>query len=297
MTDRPVPEIGIHKNVPFDVYKSWDAVNVSSLKPAMISWRHYLTALDYVRTPTEAMRLGSFVHASVLESSTLLSQYIVRPDFVAEIEEEFPGKYKKVRATEIYKERVEAWERSIGDRDVISAEWVDIAKKIEFAIAVNDKASEYLAKPGDSEASIVWEDWQTGILCKARLDYFQPSRQRITDLKTTASASDFEWQIKKLNYHMQAAFYVDGVMQLMGGESFEFCMIAAETQGEFGVRAAPMSERAIDQGRDLYRTKLNELARCRQDDDWPLYENPDEWNLPGQASTVTLTVQGMKVTL
>lgn len=294
---RPIPEPGIYKNIPFDAYCTWDAVNVSSLKPAMRSWRHYQMALYEERKPSPAMQIGRLLHSLRFEPRKLLNEYVVMPDFVKEIEAEYPGKWKSIRGTKEYENRVKAWRSDNTDKTEVTAEWMEQVQGMDMALSTHPRACEYLATPAESELSVVWRDPETDLLCKIRIDHAQHQHQRITDLKSIDDATRAEQQIKKLLYHVQGAFYTDGMMYATGGELYQFCFVFVESSPPFGVRAAPLSELAIDEGRKIYRRLLNELAECRASDHWPIYEDPDEWNLPGMGNNVTLKVQGEKVTL
>ena len=112
------PEPGIYADTPDEVYFGWDAVNNSSLSPALRSMAHYRAALETKRPPTAAMEFGRFVHTVVLEPELLAARYVVTPDLVAELE----GEYKNPKATKEYREKLAAFHELHTDKEVIEAD-------------------------------------------------------------------------------------------------------------------------------------------------------------------------------
>ncbi len=74
------PSIGIYHDVPIEEYLSWPYVNNSSLGPTERSMAHYRAALRNPGPPTAAMRLGSFLHAGVLEPLAIAARFVARPE-------------------------------------------------------------------------------------------------------------------------------------------------------------------------------------------------------------------------
>ncbi len=91
----------------------------------------------------------------------------------------------------------------------------DLMARIEYAAAMIEKHPQLsLAFTGGMpEVSIFWTDEETGIPCKARLDYLKP--QAVVDLKTFTN--QFGMPIRKAiarqmanyRYHIQARWYLD----------------------------------------------------------------------------------------
>jgi len=82
--------------------------------------------------------------------------------------------------------------------------------------------------------------------------------------------------------HRQLAFYGDLLIWLgIVDRIDEYGLVVIESTGpHFGIKAAPLSEAAINTGRAEYRRLLNQIATCLETDFWPSYESPIEWSLP-----------------
>ena len=266
----PLP--GIYHGVSFEDYLAWGAVSNSSLSPATKSMLHYYHQRRQVETP--AMRLGHIVHAGKLEPATLLKDYAIMPNFIPLLSKE----YLKPRASKEYKALVSAWRVDYEGKNIVTQDEFNKLKGILVSLAANPVASEYLGR-GEAEVSIVWEDRDSGVLCKGRADWWDEDANAITDLKTTKDCGEFERAIVRFHYHRQGAFYVDG-MQTLTGKQHNFRIVAVETTEPYGVRAAPMSPEALEVGREEYKKLLCDVAKCRTLGLWPGYKNPDEWALP-----------------
>ncbi len=300
MTTAP-PEPGIYCDVPFGEYLAWPHVNNSSLSYAARSMAHYRYTPQ--QATTSAMRFGSLVHCGKLEPAAIGARYVVMPDFAADIRRPDGSQYTNVRASKAYKEAVEQWRESIGDKDVVTSDELSTMLGMVQSLTMHDFARATLCGPGPCEVCCVWDDPATGVRCKARADKWandKPGDTAIYDLKTTRDAGDFERAIYRYSYHRQAAFYADGMAACTGEASVAFGIIAVEKEQPYGVRGALMSDAAMEVGREEYRALLENIARSRSTGEWPSYADPDEWTLPGWAITDTpaeLTVNGEVVTL
>lgn len=273
--DHDVPEPGVYADVPFDVYVGWPAVNNSSLTPLLRSPAHYRQAQANPITPSEAMQLGSLVHAGRLEPAALQERYVAIPDFAAMVRTKDGEIPKNPRATSEYKQLVADFERANSDKQIVSLEQFERMLGVVGSLCRSRRALEYLTG-GEQELSLVWIDAETGLLCKGRLDHWCERTRRASDLKTTRDAADFPRFIAQLHYDRQAAFYLDGLATL-GLAPREFCIVAVETEAPFGVRSAPVSAATIESGRRKYRDCLRTLAEARSSGDWRGYVDPVEW--------------------
>jgi hypothetical protein len=292
------PEPGVYKGVPFADYLAWDAVSNSRLNLARRSLLHYKESV--FTEPSEAMRLGSFVHCGVLEPEAVALRYVVIPRF-----EHYPdnktqsGEQTSSTNTKWYKAKVQEFIAVNSDKEVIEQETYRTLLGINKALAKNRRAAEWLSEPGDTEVSIVWSDDETRLLCKARLDYIAGDRSFVADLKTTRDAQGFAKAIANFGYHRQAAHYLDGVIALYGGNP-EFRIVAVEPTPVYGVRSAPVNEDTIEIGRSEVRQALRAIANAYEKNEWPGYEDPSSWCLPayyGGGEEIELMIGGELVTI
>lgn len=295
---------GIYQGVPFEEYLAWNAISNSSLSPAvsevaplLISMAHYKKQLPL--TPTQAFKFGKLTHASKFEFANALRDYVVMPEFrtYREAEDgtliEDPCKNddgktisKTPANTKDYKRRVQAFtEKNVGKIIVSNTEIENLAGVLN-ALDQNEIVRRLYANNGpatDYELSIVWQDEQTGLMCKGRLDCVQHSEKIIPDLKTSQRVADFEKALGIYGYHRQGAYYADGMKVLTGATYTPWC-VAAEPEGPvFGVRAKPIGQATFLAGRWQYRQLLDRIAVCIKSARWPEFEEvvpvPD-WEIP-----------------
>lgn len=290
------PEPGIYPKVDFAEYMRWEAVSNSSLFAAAKSMAHYRCRQAPEETP--AMRLGSLCHTGRLEPLAIAERYVVMPQFEFEVRTASGDLPANPKATKAYKEKVAEFERVNHGKTVVTQGQYNTMVGLVSALSAHRRATEYL-NLGQYEVSIVWRDVETGLLCKGRIDCWQKAESRVTDLKTTADASAAEKLIYNRAYHRQLAMYCDGLETLTGREQ-RGALIFAETSEPFGVRAAPLSEEAIEAGRDDYRRLLRQIAECRESRHWPGYDSPDEWSVPAWLTNdepLDLVIDGESVRL
>ncbi len=82
-----------------------------------------------------------------------------------------------------------------------------------------------------SETAQFWDDEQTALPCKARLDLWLPDEGLIVDIKTTSARSqrDFEQTCYCYEYDRQAAWYLDGCRQA-GASADRFALLGIQKQ-------------------------------------------------------------------
>jgi hypothetical protein len=196
--------IGLHKDISEAVYRAADGVNFSRLKlfrRAAAHARH-----DQLHPPdqTAAMALGSATHAAILEPESFELGYCrgIKVDKRTTV-----GKAAWAEFV------VENASRAILDPD----DW-------DSCIAMRDAAwahpliSEILKGPGMNEVVAIWDDPETGLRCKARMDRISAwdGWTWAWDVKTTRDASPRGFRAAIANYdmHCQAAHYLNGLTAL-----------------------------------------------------------------------------------
>lgn len=280
---------GIYDDVDFADYLSWECVNNSSLSSLIQSPAHYQAYKIVDRhTESDALRFGTFCHAGKLEPIQIAERYVVMPAFEDELRDEF----KNPKASNKYKEKVQKFEEVNAGKEIISQDWFDKLLGIYKSLSENQRAVDYFNGSGQTEISIVWDDPATGIRCKGRIDKLNDHARLLVDLKTTQNGADFPKAIANYHYDRQAAFYLDG-LAILTGQKYRFAIVAVEKEPPFAVRAALLSDACVANGRRQYRRCLDLLAECRTSEEWPSYEDPDEWELPAWAmEAIDLNVNG-----
>lgn len=291
------PGQGAYRGVEFSEYCRWPFMNNSTLSVGRRSMRHLKYAIDGEhRESTPSMEFGTLCHASILEPKSLHSRYCVMPDLTVGIVRPDGTPYSNVRATKAYEDRLREWQ-SNETRIPISQSDMTSAICVLEAVQANARAAEWLGFGSDdrpeTELCLVWNDLETGIQCKARVDAIRPDRRLLIDVKTTSDAMGFGKSIATYGYHRQAAFYCAGAAAVFGGQpqDWTFAVIVVESERPCCVRSGPMGERAVIQGRREVTRLMRQLSLSRLANKWPGYPEPDEWDLPTWYETDPTTLR------
>jgi len=256
MTEKvKTPPPGIYPGISFEEYVAWEAINNSVL--SVIRKTTPAHAKIFMEEPpdTAALRVGHALHTLVLEPGQFADRYAVRPACD--------------RRTNKGKAIYEEFMADLGDKsELTTSEVGDI-----MAMAANLRKKGFVrnyVERGQAEVCIVWKDERTGLLCKARLDYYQKTLKAIIDLKTTiktAGPSDVSRAIANFDYHQQAAWYSDGLATLIG-EPPDFVFLFMEKKPPYECRAWQADDDTLIAGRRLYRKALNTYAECVKTGVW-----------------------------
>jgi hypothetical protein len=255
----PLP--GIYPDMPAAHYHRIDAASASRLKKLKRSAAHMRASILYPPEPTPAMRLGSLIHSRVLEPNLYRANYAVMP--------KVDGRTKAGKAA---KEEFEI--ENLG-KSIVTEEEDSIAQAIHDSLRSCEFAARLLDAEGTVETSLFWQHADTGLMCKNRLDKHMlfDARMTIMDLKTTIDASPkgFEREIFNYGYHIQAAFYLDGMSQLMEESHTDFYFLAVEKVNPYAFGIYRLSDEAVEQGRKEYKQLLVTYKECEEQQRWPGY--------------------------
>jgi hypothetical protein len=310
MTAAPPP--GIYHGVPFAEYLTWPYLSKSLLAEMAITPGHLAWRRDHPKERTASMVFGSAVDDLIsmgrhrfdvdypqlprsveeMEARADFEDFVMAPPGVkltnkdgkawrADMEEAGlivtkPADFKAgpmssgCGAAQAWKARQE-----LAGRTVLSLADRRRAIACADAITSHPRVAEMMAG-ATMQASIVWDDPETGIRLKGRPD-FLPDGTPVDDLKTTkkggAKRSTFRSTIFDLLYHWQAAMYCDGCTIATGETRNRFRFIAAETEGPYRVEVWEAPPAMLEQGRAGYRDALRLYAECTKSGDWPASTN------------------------
>ncbi|MGP4114619.1 PD-(D/E)XK nuclease-like domain-containing protein [Streptomyces sp. 4N509B] len=219
--------------------------------PAKYRWEQ-----DHGRAATRAMEMGTAAHLAVLG---------VGPDLVRIDAENYRTKTAR-------KKRDDA--RADGAVPLLADEY-DRALAMADVLRRHPRASELFAPGGEAEQTFIWQDPDTGIWCRCRVDWLSDpdaDRLRIVDYKTTASANpaDLEAAIWRYAYHQQDPFYRDGVRAVLGREA-EFTFVFQEKEPPYLVTVVQLPMDAVELGEARNARARLIFAECQSTGIWPDY--------------------------
>lgn len=249
------PEPGIYPAVPFEEYAAWPYLNQSGAKRLLRSPAHFKSVAD---DESESKSRGTICHAGLWEADRFDEQYAIGPDV-------------KLNTKEGKTEWAAFCDANPGKYHVRGADGAAMLG-VRESIWKHKNARELLSATGPCEMSIVWDDADTGVRWKARIDKHIPDFA-VVDLKTTTDARlrAFQKKTADYSYHLQAASNLFG-MAAVGLTVESFYIIAAEVSAPNGVMVYLFSESAIVAGRKLMLDASLKYLECQQAGDWPAYD-------------------------
>lgn len=254
--------VGLHAGLPRATYESWPLPSYSLLKHYERSPAHALEQMRHPKEPTDAMDLGSALHSAVLEPARFIEQWAEAP--VCD------------RRTNIGKQRWSEWEAAhTGVQALKSDEWRAVLAMREVLLA-HATAGELLRAPGLREVALVVEPEPGLGLVKGLVDLVVPwaGATCLVELKTARVADGALWctQAARLQYHAQAALYLDLAAAIAPGPQRRHLTVAVETIAPWGIVIHEWDEQALETGARCWRRWLALHRECEANGRWPGYE-------------------------
>ncbi len=224
-----------------------DLINKSPLH----YWDKYLNP-ERVEKSTPALEFGQAFHRAISHPIEFENEYAV---FTAD------------RRTNAGKAEYAALIESA--KKIISQDDSNTIKGMQTALMRYPRLVDAI-KHGEHERTFVWDDPATGAPCKMRVDCLHDGY--VFDWKSIeeATPSNFRYSAKKYRYHVQDAFYIDG-LAANGIECKGFIFVAVEKSAPFGVGIYELPAEAIAEGREAYIRNLNTYMECRKTGKWTGY--------------------------
>ena len=189
---------------------------------------------------------GDAMHAICLEPERLESDFITMPPFNLRTND---GKRDKIAFIEDHK-----------DFKILTTDEYKQLNLMFESVMSYLPARLLIEARGVSEGSYFWTDEQTGLECKCRPD--KRINNLLVDVKTAPSLVKFNFSVDDYRYHVQDAWYCDGVSRFTDEPvSMEFLVIQKTIEiGRYPVMVVKLPPEAIEYGRVLYREDLNRYA-------------------------------------
>ena len=234
----------------------------SALVEILKSPKHYYHRISNPHVPTASLEFGTALHAALLEPERFAETYIVSPKFD--------------RRTKEGKADAAAWEEA--HKGAVSVDEAELRKLqgMQKAVFEHSGAKKLLSKCY-VEMSYFWTDEDTGFQCRVRPDVLALDDQgdviAAIDVKSTSNASKdkFQKSVMDYGYDLNAAFYSDAIERAIG-RRVPYYFLAVESAEPYGVALYKAGQSMLDVGRDKYRSALQLLQWCRENDRWPSYQ-------------------------
>lgn len=247
-----------HHNLTRAQYDAIPAINHSLLKHIDRSPAHLQYARRTPFKPTPAMKIG------LLEDHLLFGTewaYEVSP-------------WKNFRTQES-----QAWrdQREAADVHVVTMEQMDATRLMLDNVRRNPVVQQHLAS---GHPQVCLTERLCDVECKGLADWLPARHSIIWDLKTTddASADQFRWKLKQLDYDAQAYFYAQ-MARLTTGDDWRFGWIVVESEPPHHVATYVADNTVMESGRQKIERRLTIYKQCLDTDHWPAY--PEELILIG----------------
>lgn len=253
----------VQHELPDEEYRRKSGASQTVLKEiALRSPAHAHELMAGERDPTPNMVDGSAVHCGVLEPELFTKRY----------------HWSNARAnTKAWREEQE----ENPERCLLTAERYHRVSGMINAVLEHPVARSLLDK-GDPELSFFWKHYD--IKCKGRADYVRRDGV-VSELKSTTDASPrgFSRTVANFGYHLQSAFYTDGLRACdMPVRAFVF--IAVESKPPHAVGVYTLDDKALHIGRAMYEKAISKYSLCVHLGRWPGYsEQIEELTLPRYA--------------
>lgn len=220
--------------------------------------------------PTEAMRIGSVLHAHVLRPNEVMDEIAVMPPL-----------QKKSKAQPLtMKQQKEMFVEGHKDRTCVTEKENETGVAMAQAVRNNEEAMRLL-EGGINERSLYGEVLGTPL--RARPDSYKV--RQLNELKSAAdgSPSGFSRQIANLQYHVSLVHYL--VLMEQAAPEFkdeeeavlntECFFIVVENFPPYAVSTYKASEAMIAVAFERWKFAINVLSESVEADFWPAYTPPD----------------------
>jgi len=214
--------------------------------PAWCYRKYIRKEIPHKQSP--AMLIGAATHKLILEPRTFHHEYVV-----------WDGR----RAGKEYND----FKTRHHNKEILTRAEYQQVESMQKAVMSNPDARALLSG-GEAETSVFWRDAETGVLCRARADYFKISNGKriVIDVKTCKSGEpvQFAKDLVNMGYPIQQGMYIDGFK----ADAFGFIAIEKETNT---VQVYVLNSEFCEGAHVEYRKALDFWAKCLNNNEWPTY--------------------------
>lgn len=245
----PTTDARVYYDVPEDAYRALPRLSYSGAKVLLDCPARYRYEQDHGRAPKREYDFGHVAHALLLGKG---EQFAIGAfsDF-------------KTKLAQQWRDAV----RADGQVPILAEEH---ERALAVADAVRASKAGALFELGRAEVSLQWTDAESGVACKARLDWLAPNA--IVDLKTCDSASPSAIAKASMNYRydMQDAAYTDAVAACGLGD-LPMVFVFVEKTPPHLVHPIVLDPPARELGARRWRDAIELYLSCTATGRWPGY--------------------------
>lgn len=253
--------------LPNEAYHRAPGVSKSGLDRVRRSVRRLLEP-DEERTP--ALGVGAGVNDALLHPHRFAELYVKGPED---------------RRGNRWKDAVAAAEAA-GVTLLVEGDY-NLCIRIRDALLLHPEVSRLLGDGAVAEDSYFWTDEETGLLCRCRPDLTLASRA-LLDVKTAedASAEAFRRAVFRFRYHVQDAFYCEGMRRACGEcQGLVFVVVDKDDPHPENVALYQLDDALHDEGFFAFREDLGRLRDFLEREQ----REPGQWRgYPREIQTIHL---------
>ncbi|MEU0078629.1 PD-(D/E)XK nuclease-like domain-containing protein [Micromonospora tulbaghiae] len=152
----------------------------------------------------------------------------------------------------------------------------DTVQAMAAKLREHPRAGEVFAEGGVAEQSLFWTDPETGVQCRARMDYFT---NRIVDYKTTTNVSldHIRKSVDSWGYYCQEDWYRTAAVELgLIEPDAPFLFVFQSKTAPYLVTVVELDEIDVRIGRDRNRLAREIFRDCTESGVWPTYSDDIE---------------------
>ena len=257
-------------NLDIDAYFKGPGFSRSDLTTILNqSLAHLVYKKEHPQQSTKAMLFGTAFHDMITGDEYFLSRNFCK-DEIPEIETPKFGRTKaEIEKKEKWlegtyqpwqRETLEPWIDSISTkRGWDKSEWANLIGML--AATKSHEVLQNLMEDCEIETSYFWRDPGSDLLLKARPDLVNKRKRVLLDFKTTMDASfvQFQRSIANFQYHVQGAFYLDGVNRVLDGDFDQFILVAVEKNPPYEIALYSLDAASLEVGRETYKRAIKKL--------------------------------------
>lgn len=271
------PRAGIfHNEAPETYYqRRLDEASASGLKQMLRSPAHFKHWCEHPDNDKQspALTFGRAMHCAVLEPDVFARTYMILPaDAQQRPTAAMLGAKKRSPESEARCAWWAAWDADNAGKIMLSSSDYDRVQGMAESARAHPIARGLLAG-GDREVTFRWQDEETGIDSKSRVDLSAPG-EFLMDLKTCRDASPegFARAVASYGYALQADHYLRGA-QANGAPVRHFLFLCIEVESPFICQPYVLDVRAEEHGRVMREKAIQRQAECLRTRHWPAYSD------------------------